>query len=166
MADNVTLVTGASGFLGKAVMTLLAEQKQRAIGLDPRPSATTQVVDDLSDRAKLVKLLAGEKVTHIIHAGGVSGPMVLADDPLEVITINVLGSLNLLYAAMDTGVRTFIYCSSAAALGSFHESAPVDENYPLRPNNTYSALEGGDGNGAARPVGQDCRSISARCVSP
>jgi nucleoside-diphosphate-sugar epimerase len=139
MADNVTLVTGASGFLGKAVMTLLCEQKQRAIGLDPRPSATTQVLDDLSDRSKLVKLLAGEKVTHVIHAGGVSGPMVLADNPLKVITINVLGSLNLLYAAMNTGVRTFIYCSSAAALGSFHESAPVDESYPLRPNNTYSA---------------------------
>ena len=139
MADNATLVTGASGFLGKAVIKLLAEQKQRAIGLDPRSSATTQVVDDLSDRSKLAKLLANEKITHIIHAGGVSGPMVLADDPVEVISINVLGSLNLLYAAMDTGVRAFIYCSSAAALGSFHESAPVDENYPLRPNNTYSA---------------------------
>ena len=139
MADNVTLVTGASGFLGKAVMKLLAEQNQRAIGLDPRTSVTTQVVDDLSDRSKLTKLLTGEKVTHIVHAGGVSGPMVLADDPVEVITINVLGSLNLLYAAMDAGVRTFIYCSSAAALGSFHESVPVDENYPLRPNNTYSA---------------------------
>jgi nucleoside-diphosphate-sugar epimerase len=139
MADNVTLVTGASGFLGKAVMKLLAEQRQRAIGLDPRPSDTTQVVDDLSDRAKLAKLLSGENVTHIIHAGGVSGPMVLADDPLKVVTINVLGSLNLLYAAMDAGTRTFIYCSSAAALGSFHENTPVDENYPLRPNNTYSA---------------------------
>jgi len=139
MADNVTLVTGASGFLGKAVMKLLAEQKQRTIGLDPRASATTQVVDGLSDRLKITKLLTGEKVTHIIHAGGVSGPMVLADDPVKVITINVLGSLNLLYAALDTGVRTFIYCSSAAALGSFHESVPVDENYPLRPNNTYSA---------------------------
>ena len=139
MADNVTLVTGATGFLGKAVIKLLAEQKQRAIGLDPRASATTQVVDDLSDRSKLAKLLTGEKVTHIVHAGGVSGPMVLADDPVEVITINVLGSLNLLYAAMDAGGRTFIYCSSAAALGSFHESVPVDENYPLRPNNTYSA---------------------------
>jgi len=139
MADNVTLVTGATGFLGKAVIKLLAEQKQRAIGLDPRASATTQVVDGLSDRSKITKLLTGEKVTHIIHAGGVSGPMVLADDPVKVITINVLGSLNLLYAALDTGVRTFIYCSSAAALGSFHESVPVDENYPLRPNNTYSA---------------------------
>jgi UDP-glucose 4-epimerase len=139
MADHVTLVTGASGFLGKAVMKLLAEQNQRAIGLDPRASATTQVVDDLSDRSKLVKLLASEKVTHIIHAGGVSGPMVLADDPLKVISINVLGSLNLLYAAMDAGVKTFIYCSSAAALGSFYETEPVDESYPLRPNNTYSA---------------------------
>jgi len=139
MADSVTLVTGASGFLGKAVMKLLADQEQRAIGLDPRASATTQVVDDLSDRSKLVKLLASEKVTHIIHAGGVSGPMVLADDPIKVITINVLGSLNLLYAAMDAGVNTFIYCSSAAALGSFSEQTPVDESYPLRPNNTYGA---------------------------
>src|SRR5262245_55059535 len=139
MADNVTLVTGASGFLGKAVMTLLAEQKQITIGLDPRASATTQVVDDLSDRSKLTKLLATEKITHIIHAGGVSGPMVLADDPVKVISINVLGSLNLLYAAMDAGVHTFIYCSSAAALGSFNESEPVGESYPLRPNNTYSA---------------------------
>ena len=118
MADSVTLVTGASGFLGKAVMELLGEQKQRAIGLDPRSSATTQIVDDLSDCSKLARLLKNEKVTHIIHAGGVSGPMVLADDPLKVITINVLGSLNLLYAAMDAGVRTFIYCSSAAALGT------------------------------------------------
>ena len=139
MTDNVTLVTGASGFLGKAVMKLLAEQKRRAIGLDPRSSSTTQVADDLSDRSKLTKLLASEQITHIIHTGGVSGPMVLADDPLKVITINVLGSLNLLYAAMDAGARAFIYCSSAAALGSFYESAPVDENYPLRPNNTYSA---------------------------
>jgi UDP-glucose 4-epimerase len=139
MADNVTLVTGASGFLGKAVIKLLAGQKQRAIGLDPRPAATTQVVDDLSDRSKIARLLTNEKVTHIIHAGGVSGPMVLANEPLKVITINVLGSLNLLYATMDAGVRTFIYCSSAAALGSFYETNPVDESYPLRPNNTYSA---------------------------
>ena len=75
MAESVTLVTGASGFLGKAVMKLLAENSKRAIGLDPRPSLTTQVVDTLSDRPKLKALLAAEKITHIIHAGGVSGPM-------------------------------------------------------------------------------------------
>ena len=139
MANDVTLVTGASGFLGKAVMKLLAEKSHRAVGLDPRPSDTAQVVNDLSDRSKLKTLLVIEKITHVVHAGGVSGPMVLANDPVEVIAINVLGSLNLLYAAMESGVRTFIYCSSVAALGSFYEDEPVDEQYPLRPNNTCSA---------------------------
>ncbi|MGB9066289.1 MAG: NAD(P)-dependent oxidoreductase [Pseudolabrys sp.] len=139
MANDVTLVTGASGFLGKAVMKLLAGKSHHAVGLDPRPSDTAQVVDDLSDRSRLEALLTAERVTHIVHAGGVSGPMVLADNPVEVIAINVLGSLNLLYAAMESGVRTFIYCSSAAALGNFYQDEPVDEQYPLRPNNTYSA---------------------------
>src|SRR5215467_13091917 len=125
----VTLVTGASGFLGKAVTKLLAENSQRTVGLDPRPSPATHVVDALSDRQKLKTLLTAEKITHIIHAGGVSGPMVLTDDPAEVIAINVLGS----------GVGTFVYCSSAAALGNFYEDEPVDDQYPLRPNNTYSA---------------------------
>jgi len=139
MTQSVTLVTGASGFLGKAVTKQLAENSVCTVGLDPRPSPTTHVVDALSDRQKLKMLLTAEKITHIIHAGGVSGPMVLADDPAEVIAINVLGSLNLLYAALESGVGTFVYCSSAAALGNFYEDEPVDDQYPLRPNNTYSA---------------------------
>ena len=139
MTDDVTLVTGASGFLGHAVMKLLAQKGHRAIGLDPRPSATTQIVDDLSDRASLIALLAREKVTNIIHAGGVSGPMVMSDDPLGVMTANVVSSLNLLRAAIKAGARTFIYCSSVSALGNFYENDPVGESYPLQPNSTYSA---------------------------
>jgi nucleoside-diphosphate-sugar epimerase len=139
MATDITLVTGASGFLGHAVMKLLAQNAHRAIGLDPQPSSTTQVLDDLADREKLNGLLAREKVTHIIHAGGVSGPMVMADDPLGIISINVVGSLNLLRAALETGVRTFIYCSSVSALGSFYENKPVGEDYPLRPTSVYGA---------------------------
>jgi nucleoside-diphosphate-sugar epimerase len=139
MTDNVTLVTGASGFLGHAVMKLLVQNGQRAIGLDPRPSATTQVLDDLSDRKTLKALLRREQVTHIIHAGGVSGPMVMADDPVGIIAINVVGSINLLRAALETGVKTFIYCSSVSALGNFYENEPVGEDYPLRPTSPYSA---------------------------
>jgi UDP-glucose 4-epimerase len=139
MANNVTLVTGASGFLGHAVMRLLAQNAHRAIGLDPRVSTTTQVLDDLSDRVRLQALLARERITHIIHAGGVSGPMVMADDPVGIVTINVVGSLNLLRVAIETGVKTFIYCSSVSALGNFYENEPVGEDYPLRPTSTYSA---------------------------
>ena len=110
---------------------------QKAIGLDPRPSPATHVIDDLSDRARLRDLIAREKITHIIHAGGVSGPMVMADDPAGVIAINVTGSMNLLYEAMAGGVTTFVYCSSVAAIGNYYEPEPIGEDYPMRPASTY-----------------------------
>ena len=116
------LVTGSSGFVGCAIMARLAG---RAIGLDPVAGPSTQITDDLSDRARLRDLIRREAITHIIHAGGVSGPMVLADDPAGVIAINVTGSMNLLYEAMAGGVATFVYCSSVAAIASLiaHEGA-------------------------------------------
>ena len=51
----------------------------------------------------------------------------------------VVGSLNLLRAAVDAGVKTFVYCSSVSALGNFYEDSPVDEDYPLRPTSPYGA---------------------------
>lgn len=137
MTGNIVLVTGSSGFVGCVIMARLAARGIRAIGLDPVASAATQVIDDLADRAKLSDLIAREHVTHVIHAGGVSGPMVMADDAAGVIAVNVTGSLNLLYAAMAGGVRTFVYCSSLAAIGDFYESEPIGEDYPMRPGSTY-----------------------------
>jgi len=134
---TVTLVTGSSGFVGRMIMERLAAAGRAAIGLDPRPAPTTRVIDDLSDRMRLSELVGRERITHIIHAGGVSGPMVLAGDPAGVMTINVLGSLNLLYAAMERSVTTFVYCSSVAAIGNFDDAAPIGEDYPMRPTSSY-----------------------------
>jgi nucleoside-diphosphate-sugar epimerase len=137
MSSDLTLVTGSSGFVGRAVMARLAAAGHRAIGLDPRPSASTRAVDDLSDRTRLRDLIARETITHIIHAGGVSGPMVMADDPVGVLAINVTGSLNLLNEAIAGGVKTFVYCSSVAAIGNYYEPEPIGEDYPMRPASTY-----------------------------
>src|SRR5947209_7023331 len=137
MSAFVTLVTGSSGFVGRVIMSRLAAANKKAIGLDPRPSPTTVVIDDLSDRARLRDLIAREKITHVIHAGGVSGPMVMADDPAGVIAINVTGSMNLLNEARAGGVTTFVYCSSVAAIGNYYEPEPIGEGYPMRPASTY-----------------------------
>lgn len=137
MKPDLVLVTGSSGFVGRVIVQRLGAAGHRTIGLDPVAASTTHVIDDLSDRDRLRALLEREHVTHVIHAGGVSGPMVMADDPAGVITINVTGSMNLLYAAMDCGVRTFVYCSSVAAIGDFYEPTPIGEDYPLRPASAY-----------------------------
>ena len=138
MPTAVTLVTGASGFLGRAITRRLKTQGREVLGLDPRASDTVQIIDDLSDLNRLQKLLSKNNITHIIHAGGVSGPMVMQNDAAGVIAINVQGSLNLLNAALASSVNTFVYCSSVASLGNFYEHEPITENYPPSPESTYA----------------------------
>jgi UDP-glucose 4-epimerase len=134
------LVTGASGFLGHVVASRLAELRHDVVGLDllPAPDAPWRhVIDDLSSRARLVELQKTEAFTHVIHCGGVSGPMVMADDPAAVIDVNVTGSINLLQAALQGGAKSFLYCSSVSAVGNFYETTPIGDDHPLRPTTTY-----------------------------
>jgi nucleoside-diphosphate-sugar epimerase len=134
------LVTGDCGFLGSAVAIRLIAAGHHVLGLDPLPARNKDwphIVDDLSDKIRLLKILRVENVTHVIHAGGVSGPMVLAEEPAKVIDINVGGSLNLLQACLETSVSTFVYCSSVSALGDFYEPNPFGAEFPLHPINTY-----------------------------
>jgi nucleoside-diphosphate-sugar epimerase len=63
--------------------------------------------------------------------------MIMADDLAGVMAINVTGSMNLLHEAIAGGVRTFVYCSSVAALGYFDEPEPIGEDYPMRPTSSY-----------------------------
>lgn len=139
---SAVLVTGASGFLGRAVVERMVTAGHKVLGLDPaagQPPGCRAVVDDLSDADRLERLLVTEAVTHVVHCGGVSGPMVLADDPMRVIDVNVAGSLNLLRASLRAQVGTFVYCSSVSAVGDYYESEPIGDDYPLRPATTYGA---------------------------
>jgi len=134
------LVTGSSGFLGHAIAERLVAAEHHVIGLDPEyplDLKVRHVTDDLSDTRRVRELLAGEGITHIIHAGGVSGPMIMPDRPDRVIASNVGGTLNLLNAALDAKTKAFVFCSSVSAVGEFYEKEPIGDDYPLRPTNTY-----------------------------
>ncbi len=140
MTSRLVMVTGSSGFLGGAIAERLLARGHDVIGLDPARPAKAEyrhVDDDLSDPRRLRGLLLDNRPSHIIHAGGVSGPMVMADDPARVMSINVGGSLNLLSAAIEARVKTFVYCSSVSAVGDYYEEEPIGEDYPLRPTTAY-----------------------------
>lgn len=135
------LVTGASGFLGRLVVARLRAAGHDVLGVDPAPAppgaANHHIRDDLSDRTRLHGILAKVKPTHVVHAGGVSGPMVIPDQPAAIMAINVGGTLNLLQAATEVGVGTFIHCSSISAVGPYDDAQPIDIGQTLRPDTSY-----------------------------
>jgi nucleoside-diphosphate-sugar epimerase len=136
------LVTGSSGFLGAAVAARLAAAGHDVLGLDPvapAPGAPHRhLAEDLSDPSRIAALLMDFRPDAVIHAGGVSGPMVLADQPQRVMAINLRGSLNLLDASLAAKAGRFVFCSSISAIGEFVDG-PLPDDPPMRPNTTYGA---------------------------
>lgn len=122
------LVTGAAGFIGRHLCAALAGHEVVATDMADAPH-----VHDV--RAIPRELMAGCDV--VIHGGGVSGPMVLADRPAEVIDINVAGTARLLEMARDLGVGRFIGLSSVSVYGD--ADGIVTEDAPLRATNAYGS---------------------------
>jgi len=144
-------VTGSSGKLGRAVVDHLLDQDWEVISLDRVPAPRTDVVSsvvDLTDFGQAVEALSGIDDRH----DGVDALVPLAAIPAPglrpnaaTFANNVTASYNAYSAAIRAGVRKIVWASSETVLGlPFDEPppyVPVDEEYPPRPNSTYSLVK-------------------------
>jgi UDP-4-keto-D-QuiNAc 4-reductase len=142
MTRGSVLVSGASGFLGRAVTEgLLARgYAVRALvrpGSGPAAAGATPVrADGLHDRASLARALAGvEAVVHLaarVHVMRDPSP-----DPLaQFRRVNVEGTRALLEETVRAGVGRFLFASSVKALGEGGET-PWDDRTPAAPTDPY-----------------------------
>jgi len=143
---KIILVTGSSGFIGLPTAAALAVEGYEVVGLDLAmpdiPNVLFEpVVGDFSNLHFLYKLLIERKIDTIVHTGGVSGPMLVRDEPVITCRANVTGTMDLLEAARVTGLERFVYCSSASAYGDT-PPPPVPDDPPLRAVDIYSASKG------------------------
>ncbi|NGZ02115.1 MAG: NAD-dependent dehydratase [Nitrospira sp. WS238] len=115
------LVTGATGFVGAAVVRALLNSgvDVRVIarpGSDPsnlRSVQVEQVLGDLRDKTSLREALAGCR--HLYHIA--AHYALWARDPSIFYDINVAGTRNLLEAAREVGIERTVYCSTIGAIG-------------------------------------------------
>lgn len=127
-----TLVTGATGFVGSAVLrALLADGVAvRALvraGSDRRNLEGLDVElleGDLRDPASLKRAVAGCAALYHVAADY----RLWTVDPEAVYAANVAGSRALLLAAAEAGVDRIVYTSSVAALGHTADGSPADED--------------------------------------
>lgn len=129
------LVTGSAGRVGRAVVASLLDQGRRVRGFDLRASgATDEVVGSLDDAAAVARAVEG--VAEVLHLGAFMSWAPVDRD--RMFATNVEGTRLLLDAAVNTGVRRFVFASSGEVYPeNVPDFLPVTEDHPLRPNSPY-----------------------------
>ncbi|MGA7117657.1 MAG: UDP-glucose 4-epimerase GalE, partial [Hyphomicrobium sp.] len=138
------LVTGGAGFIGSHMVLALLDAGEKVIVLDNLstgfrwavPPAATLVVGDVGDQDLVRTVIRKYGVQSIVHfAGSIVVPESVAD-PLGYYNNNTVKSRALMEAAVATGLKQFIFSSTAAVYGNPVEN-PVSEAAQPAPMSPY-----------------------------
>jgi UDP-glucose 4-epimerase len=137
------LITGAAGFLGSTLANHLSRQGHQVRGLDDLSTGDKDVLSpdvhftrgDVNDRPKLWTLLQNVDVVYHL-AARVSVPESVLY-PREYNAANVGGTVSLMEAMRDVGVRRVVMASSGAVYGDLGEQ-PIREDSPPNPRSPYA----------------------------
>lgn len=94
------------------------------------------VQGDIRDRAVLTGALNGCGATAVIHFAGLKAVGESVEKPLSYYDNNVIGTVRLLEAMGDCGVKTLVFSSSATVYGD-PQQLPIPEDHPLSTTNPY-----------------------------
>src|SRR3954464_2544017 len=138
------LVTGGAGYIGAHVVQALQAQGERAIVLDDLSTGQRDRVPDdavfvqgsILDEDVVRRALTEHSVRGIIHIAAKKQVGESVEKPLLYYRENVEGTRRLLEAAVDAGVESFVFSSSAATYG-MPDVDIVDEDSPTLPLSPY-----------------------------
>jgi nucleoside-diphosphate-sugar epimerase len=135
------LITGADGFIGSHLVDnqLARGNRVRALDLHNHYLAALNGMPNLEvitgdfTNPELAKQLV-EGIDTVYHLASAHLDVSLPDEHYRA--VNVDGTLNLVNAAHQTGVRRFVHCSSVGVIGDV-QTPPADETTPCHPTNIY-----------------------------
>ena len=138
------LVTGGAGYVGAVSVAALVQAGHAVMVLDDLttghaaavPAGATLRRGSYTDEASVRSLLVAGRIEAILHCAARSLVGDSIRNPATYYQDNVAGGISLLEAARKTGVRRFVFSSTAAVYGTPDDS-PIAEDAPLRPINPY-----------------------------
>ena len=148
-ADDHFLITGGAGFIGSNIAHHLAEQGARIRILDDLSTGRRENLEGLEGRVEIMEGSitelwqceeAVEGVHYVLHQAAIPSVPRSVANPLDSHEACATGTLNMLVAARDAGVRRFVYASSSSAYGN----ATVEwksEDLPVNPLSPYAVAK-------------------------
>lgn len=151
------LVTGCAGFIGSNLTETLLGLGQTVIGLDNFATGHQYNLDEVRDtvgaeawarftfiegdiRTLETCLQAVQGVDYVLHQAALGSVPRSLNDPITTNEVNVSGFLNMLVAARDAGVKSFVYAASSSTYGD-HEALPKVEDRIGRPLSPYAVTK-------------------------
>ncbi|WP_136709508.1 NAD(P)-dependent oxidoreductase [Agromyces sp. H66] len=142
------IVTGGTGKLGRTVVRTLQEEGHEVWNLDLHGRRGGFIRVEMTDYGQVVDAIAGVDDRHagvdaIVHLAAIPAPGLEGD--AATFHNNMLATYNVFQAARRLGIRRIVYASSETVLGLPFDTPPpyipVDEEYPARPESTYSLVK-------------------------
>ena len=138
------LVTGGAGYIGSHTVHALVDAGERVVVLDnlstgfatALPAPLLPIVGDVGDQTLVTELIKDHEVEAIIHFAGSTIVPDSMKNPLGYYGNNTANSRALIEAAVNGGVRHFIFSSTAAVYGN-PARVPVAEDTPTLPLSPY-----------------------------
>ena len=137
------LVTGGAGFIGSNLVDALVAGGADVVVLDDLSTGfadnvnpvATFIQGDVTDGRAVAAAVAG--CDAVLHHAAARAVLQSVEQPLLTNHVNVVGTLTVLLAARDAGVRRFINASSSSVYGGL-APLPTPESAPLTPRSPYA----------------------------
>ena len=143
------LVTGGSGFVGSHAAVQLLRQGHEVTNLDPRgqPELLTElgaqhVKGDIREQELVAQTLGSSRFDAVMHFAGLIQAGESVQAPMEYFSVNVAASINLMRAALSSGIGRVVFSSSAAVYGNpLHSAIAEDHRFaPISPYGRSKAM--------------------------
>ena len=150
--QKIWLITGVAGFIGSNLLETLLQLDQRIIGLDNFSTGHeanlkkvsslvsdaqwknfTFMEGDICDYETCIK--ATTNVEYVLHQAALGSVPRSVADPILTNNVNISGFLNMLTAAKNSEVKSFVYAASSSTYGDHPDLPKVESNIgnPLSP---------------------------------